>query len=142
MKIQEQKKAVRSGYDMDILPSDLATYGEDAKKLLNKLQTRNERLFMLTFLVLNMADTKQKLGNDVFQAAGVAQKYNCSLVRLDYQQEQGLVSSLPLGMATIAIRFSSSTQKSLIPPARFPAPAKPVKMFWHGSANISWVVGI
>ena len=45
-------------------------------------------------------------------------------------------------MATIAIRFSSSTQKSLIPPARFPAPAKPVKMFWHGSANISWVVGI
>ena len=66
MKIQEQKKAVRSGYDMDILPSDLATYGEDAKKLLNKLQTRNERLFMLTFLVLNVADTKQKLGNDVF----------------------------------------------------------------------------
>ena len=55
MKIQEQKKAVRSGYDMDILPSDLATYGEDAKKLLNKLQTRNERLFMLTFLVLNDA---------------------------------------------------------------------------------------
>ena len=54
MKIQEQKKAVRSGYDMDILPSDLATYGEDAKKLLNKLQTRNERLFMLTFLVLNV----------------------------------------------------------------------------------------
>mgnify|MGYP000678778096 CR=1 FL=1 len=98
MKIQEQKKAVRSGYDMDILPSDLATYGEDAKKLLNKLQTRNERLFMLTFLVLNVADTKQKLGNDVFQAAGVAQKYNCSLVRLDYQQEQGLVSSLPLGI--------------------------------------------
>ena len=83
---------------MDILPSDLATYGEDAKKLLNKLQTRNERLFMLTFFVLNVADTKQKLGNDVFQAAGVAQKYNCSLVRLDYQQEQGLVSSLPLGM--------------------------------------------
>ena len=77
---------------MDILPSDLATYGEDAKRLLNKLQTRNERLFMLTFLVLNVADTKQKLGNDVFQAAGVAQKYNCSLVRLDYQQEQGLVS--------------------------------------------------
>lgn len=39
-------------------------------------------------------------------------------------------------------KISSSTQKSLIPPARFPAPAKPVKMFWHGSANISWVVGI
>ena len=109
MKIQEQKKAVRSGYDMDILPSDLATYGEDAKKLLTKLQTRNERLFMLTFLVLNVADTKQKLSNDVFQAAGVAQKYNCSLVRLDYQQEQGLVSSLPLGVNQIKIQRGLTT---------------------------------
>ena len=90
MKIQEQKKAVRSGYDMDILPSDLATYGTDAKQLLSKLQTRNERLFMVTFLVLNMADTQRKLSNEVFRAAGVAQKYNCALVRLDDQQEQGL----------------------------------------------------
>ena len=109
MKIAEQKKAVRSGYDMDILPSDLATYGEDAKKLLTKLQTRNERLFMLTFLVLNVADTKQKLSNDVFQAAGVAQKYNCSLVRLDYQQEQGLASSLPLGVNQIKIQRGLTT---------------------------------
>ncbi len=26
MKIEEQKKAVRSGYDMDILPTDIVTY--------------------------------------------------------------------------------------------------------------------
>ena len=109
MKIAEQKKAVRSGYDMDILPSDLATYGEDAKKLLTKLQTRNERLFMLTFLVLNVADSRQKLSNDVFQAAGVAQKYNCCLVRLDYQQEQGLASSLPLGINQIKIQRGLTT---------------------------------
>lgn len=49
MKIQEQKRAVRSGYDMDILPSDLATYGQDAKELLKTLQSRNERMFQLTF---------------------------------------------------------------------------------------------
>ena len=104
MKIQEQKKAVRSGYDMDILPSDLATYGTDAKQLLSKLQTRNERLFMVTFLVLNMADTQRKLSNEVFRAAGMAQKYNCALVRLDDQQEQGLMSSLPLGQNHINIQ--------------------------------------
>ena len=34
MKIEEQKKAVRSGYDMDIIPSDLATFGNEAKKSL------------------------------------------------------------------------------------------------------------
>ena len=109
MKIQEQKRAVRSGYDMDILPSDLATYGQDAKELLKTLQSRNERMFQLTFLVLNTADTRQKLENDVFWAAGIAQKYNCSLVRLDYQQEQGLMSSLPLGASHIQIERSLTT---------------------------------
>ena len=39
-KIEEQKKAVRAGYDMDIIPSDLATYGAEAKKLLQDLQSR------------------------------------------------------------------------------------------------------
>ena len=37
MTIEEQKKAVRAGYDMDIIPSDLATYGTEAKKLLQDL---------------------------------------------------------------------------------------------------------
>ena len=97
MKIEEQKKAVRSGYDMDIIPSDLATFGNEAKNLLQDLQSRNERMFLLTFLVVNMADTKRKLENDIFAAAGIAQKYNCALTRLDYQQEAGLMSSIPLG---------------------------------------------
>jgi hypothetical protein len=66
-------------------------------------------MFQLTFLVLNTADTRQKLENDVFWAAGVAQKYNCSLVRLDYQQEQGLMSSLPLGASHIQIERSLTT---------------------------------
>ena len=109
MKIEEQKKAVRSGYDMDILPSDLATYGKEAKNLLDELQSRNERLFLVTFLILNLADSRQKLDNDVFRAAGVAQKYNCTLSRLDYQQEQGLMSSLPLGLNHIKIQRALTT---------------------------------
>ena len=109
MKIQEQKKAVRDGYDMDILPSDLATYGGEAKKLLTELQNRNERLFQVTFLVLNFGDSKRKLENDVFRAAGVAQKYNCMLSRLDFQQEYGLTSSLPLGVNRIRIERGLTT---------------------------------
>ncbi len=109
MKIQEQKKAVRDGYDMDILPSDLATYDGAAKKLLQDLQSRNERYFLLTFLVLNYGDTKRKLENDVFRTAGVAQKHNCTLTRLDFQQERGLVSSLPLGENQIHITRGMTT---------------------------------
>lgn len=96
MKIEEQKKAVRSGYDMEIIPSDLATYGGEAKKILDDLQSRNERMFLVTVLFLNTAKTKQELDSAVFQTAGIAQKFNCTLNRLDYLQEQGLMSSLPL----------------------------------------------
>ena len=114
MKIEEQKKAVRSGYDMDIIPSDLATFGSEAKNLLQDLQSRNERMFLLTFLVVNMADTKRKLDNDVFAAAGIAQKYNCALTRLDYMQEAGLMSSIPLGENLIPIQRGLTTSSTAI----------------------------
>lgn len=114
MKIEEQKKAVRSGYDMDIIPSDLATYGNEAKTLLEDLQSRNERMFLVTVLIMNTADKRQKLENNVFQAAGIAQKYNCALRRLDYQQEQGFLSSLPLGLNQISIQRGLTTSSTAI----------------------------
>ena len=114
MTIEEQKKAVRSGYDMDIIPSDLATYGNEAKKILQDLQSRNERMFLMTFLVLNTANNKQQLGNNIFQASSIAQKYNCQLTRLDFQQEEGLMSSLPLGLNQIEIQRGLTTSSVAI----------------------------
>ena len=113
-KIEEQKKAVRAGYDMDIIPSDLATYGAEAKKLLQDLQSRNERMFLVTFLVLNTADTPRQLDNNVFQASSIAQKYNCQLTRLDFQQEEGLMSCLPLGLNQIEIQRGLTTSSTAI----------------------------
>lgn len=114
MKIEEQKKAVRSGYDMDIIPSDLATYGVEAKKMLEDLQSRNERMFLVTVLVMNTADDKKKLDNATFAAAGVAQKYNCTLKSLDFQQENALASSLPLGNNLIPIQRGLTTSSTAI----------------------------
>ena len=114
MKIQEQKKAVRAGYDMDIIPSDLTTFGTEARTLLEDLQSRNERMFLVTVLVMNMASSKSKLENNVFQASGVAQKYNCALRRLDYQQEQGFVSSIPVGLNQVNIQRGLTTSSTAI----------------------------
>ena len=113
-KIEEQKKAVRAGYDMDVLPSDLATYGRDAKALLKELQSQNERMFLVTFLVLNTGRTEQELENNVFQASSIAQKHNCNLCRLDFQQEQGLMSSLPLADCQIEIQRGLTTSSTAI----------------------------
>ena len=114
MKIEEQKKAVRAGYDMDIIPSDLATYGGEAKKLLSDLQSRNERMFLITFLVLNTADSKKELDNILLQASGIANKHNCTFIRLDYQQEQGFMTSLPLGKNLVPIQRSLTTSSTAI----------------------------
>ena len=114
MKIEEQKKAIRAGYDMDIIPSDLATYGNEAKKLLQELQSRNERMFLLTFIILNTAGSMQQLKNNVFQANSIAQKYNCQLTTLDFRQEEGLMSSLPLGLNEITIERGLTTSSVAI----------------------------
>lgn len=114
MKIEEQKKAVRSGYDMDIIPSDLATYGGEAKKLLEDLQSRNERMFLLTFLILNTADNKKQLTLNVKQAQSLAQQHNCQLIPLDFQQEDGMISCLPLGLNKVNIQRGLTTSSTAI----------------------------
>ena len=114
MKMDEQKKANRSGYDMDILPPDLITYSKDAAALLADLQSRNERMFLLTFLVVNTAPTRQQLENDIFTVSGIMQKYNCFMKRLDFQQEQGFMSSLPLGYNGIEIQRGMTTSSTAI----------------------------
>ena len=114
MKVEEQKKAVRSGYDPDILPPDLITFSKDAAELLTDLQSRNERMFLLTFTVVNLAPSRQRLENDIFTVSGIAQKYNCALKRLDWQQEQGFVSSLALGYNEVAIQRGMTTSSTAI----------------------------
>jgi len=113
-KIEEQKKAVRSGYDMDIIPSDLATYGKDAKSLLKELQSQNERMFLITMLIMNTGKTPQELETNVFQASSIAQKHNCMLRRLDFQQENALMSCLPLASNLIDIRRALTTSSTAI----------------------------
>ena len=116
-KIEEQKKAVRAGYDMDIIPSDLATYGTEAKKLLQDLQSRNERMFLVAFLLMNTAESRKQLDNNMFQAGSTAQKHNCRLVPLDLQPEEGLMSCLPLGLNQVEIQrgLTSSSTAIFVP---------------------------
>jgi type IV secretory pathway VirB4 component len=71
-------------------------------------------MFLVTVLVAVTAVRKSDLESSLFQAGGVCQKYNCSLKRLDYQQEQGLVSSLPLGMNHVPIERGLTTSATAI----------------------------
>ena len=111
-KIDEQKKAVRAGYDIDILPSDLNTYGAEAKRFLEDLQNRDERLFFMTFVLMNVGGSQKQLNSAIAQASGIAQQQNCALTRLDFQQEEGLMSCLPLANNLVRIERNMSTAAS------------------------------
>ncbi|MGR5979084.1 hypothetical protein ACT7DJ_15715 [Bacillus cereus] len=97
IKIEEQKKALRSGYDMDILPTDLNYHVEESRKILRDLQRENEKYFYLTFTIIVFENDRKSLDNAIFRLNSVAQKQNCTLKKLKLQQEKALISALPLG---------------------------------------------
>lgn len=130
MKIEEQKKAVKSGYDMEILPPDLVTYEEESQELLRDLQKRNERRFLVTITIVQTATTKKELDNNIDQAKRIAQQYNCQLNCLDDRQEQGLISALPLGKNHIEIVRGLTTTSTAI----F-VPFTTVELFHSGEAQ-------
>ncbi|MFI3205634.1 MAG: conjugal transfer protein TraE [Clostridia bacterium] len=111
-KIDQQKKAVSEGYDMEILSADLMSYIDDMKSLLKDLQSRNERLFIFTLIAEHTDLEKDKLDNTIFTATSLAQKQSCILYRLDYMQEEGFFSMLPLGINLVPINRSINTTAS------------------------------
>ena len=54
------------------------------------------------------------MDNNIFQASSIAQKHSCNLRRLDFQQEQGLMSSLPLAQNLIEIERGLTTSSTAI----------------------------
>ncbi|MGN0679569.1 MAG: VirB4-like conjugal transfer ATPase, CD1110 family [Oscillospiraceae bacterium] len=117
MKVDEQKKAARAGYDIDILPPDLVTYSEELKLLLSDLQSRNERFFVTTISITCFAETQKKLDLLIRQIKSITQQNNCKLAQLDWQQEDALMSSVPLGINKIdrSRNFTTSAVSVFIP---------------------------
>lgn len=114
MKIEEQKKAVRSGYDMDILPTDIITYEKDTLELLEDLNTSNQKIIKMTFLVTCYGRTKRKLENITQRVSGIIQQANCNLRCLQYLQEQGLMASAPIGCNRTGIERDLTTKSTAV----------------------------
>ena len=62
--IDEQRTAVRKGYDYTILPPELRYSKEEAEELLDFLRNKNERLFRYTGLIYTYAPTLDVFHNN------------------------------------------------------------------------------
>ena len=120
-KIDEQKKAVKCGYDMDLIPNDLNLFGKDASSMLSNLQSQNERMFHMTFLLMTTGKTKESLKNNVKQQKSIAQQFSCETYPLDYRQEKALKSVMPLGIDLIKkYRKVTTSSVAIFIPFRIP----------------------
>ncbi len=90
---------------------------------------RNERMFLVTVLVMNTAKSKSKLVNDIFQVSGVAQKYNCQIRPLGLSAGTGTCFLASAG--TQSDRNSAGTHHSST--AIF-VPFTTQELFQHGEA--------
>ena len=113
-KIDEQKKAIRSNYDVDMIPHELKYSLDEAEQLLDDLQHGNQRMFVLTALIYTCADTKEKLQEQVFQISSVCRQNGCMTESLDYLQEDALNSILPIGKNHINIKRTLTTASTAI----------------------------
>ena len=114
MKIEEQKKAVRSGYDMDILPTDIVSYEHDMLELMKNLSSSNQKLFYVTFLINCFGDTKVAMENLNSRVSGIIQQAGCNLRCLQYLQEQGLMATAPIGINETEIERVLTTECTAI----------------------------
>lgn len=97
-KIDEQKKAVRSGYDMDILPTDIVLYEKNTMELLDDLNSSNQKLVWTTILISAFGRTKKELESVSQRISGIIQQANCRLTDLQYKQEAAMNAAAPIGI--------------------------------------------
>jgi len=116
-KINEQKKANRSGYDMDILPSDIVTYEKDTLELLDDLNTSNQKMVNITFLITCFGRTKKEVDNLSSRVRGIVEQSNNNLRLLQFCQEQGLMACAPIGVndTEIARQITTKSAAVLVP---------------------------
>ncbi len=113
-KIDEQKKAQKSGYDVDMIPYELKYSLAEAEELLDDLQNKNQRMFKATILIFTSADSDEELDENVYQILSTARKNNCKIGYLDYLQEEGLNSTLLLGYNFVEIQRTLTTASTAI----------------------------
>lgn len=111
---ENQKKAVKSGYTYDLISPDLMVSQTQTKELMDDVIGRDQKLYYITFTVCVFADSKAKLDENVKMIQSVASKHLCPIKKLDFQQEQGLNSSLPLAINELAIKRLYTTESASI----------------------------
>ena len=113
-KIDEQKKALRGGYDPQLIGMELRRSMSEAEDLLDQMQSDNEKLFSFTFLVMASNKDESLLDETVEQILAAGRKNNCAFSKLNYLQEEALNSILMWGYNYVPISRTLTTASTAV----------------------------
>lgn len=138
MKIEEQKKAIKSGYDMDLIGGKLKENLDSVESLLEDVKSKNEKLFKVTILFTILAKDKLYSRKILASLRKIAKRNNSILKPLKYLQEQGLVSSLPLCKNEIeSMRILTTSSVAAFIPFKTKELITKGNPFYYGNNQIS-----
>ena len=119
--VDQQKKAAQKGYSAGLISPDLESARNEAMDLLADITGKNQRLYYATMTITVYADDEEQLKELLKLVQSIGQKYVVRLNKMDYQQDNGLNTSAPMGLCDVHINSLLTTEAAalFIP---FPSP--------------------
>ena len=100
-----------------VVPYDLEQQRKETRDMLDDLTTRDQRMMFAVVTLVHLADSKEELDSDTETLQAIARKHLCQLSTLNWQQAEGLVTALPLGLRRIdALRTMTTEALAILMP--------------------------
>ena len=113
-KMQKERKAAQNGVFTDVISDDLKQSLEEGEELLNDLQSKNQKMFLLNLVVMITGTSFDELDNNTEKVEAVFRKKVCTTSRANFQQEDALASCLPLGNCRLKVRRTLTTESACV----------------------------
>ena len=100
-----------------VVPYDLEQQRKETREMLDDLTTRDQRMMFAVVTLVHLADSKEELDSDTETLQSIARKHLCQLSTLNWQQDAGLVTALPMGLRRIdALRTLTTEALAVLMP--------------------------
>lgn len=101
-KVDEQQKAVRSGFDMDILSPNIVAYESNIMGLTNALNTSTMKLVDDCIMITCFGKSRKKLNALCQRITGIINSSSNTVNPMEHLQEQTFMSTAPIGIKLMA----------------------------------------
>lgn len=101
------------------VPYDMEQQRKESREFLNDLVARDQRMMFGVLTLVHAADTLEELDSDTEAILSCARKHLCQMAVLKYQQLDGLMTALPIGVRRIdALRTLTTESLAVLMPFR------------------------